>query len=168
MSTLATAQRQSRYNAWANKVMFDGVAALPAGEATKERKTLFKTMVGTLNHNLVVGLIFQAHLQQKEHGFKARNAVVEGELDKLRAAQGALDQWFIDWTNQQSEASLQEMQDFTFVNGTKAAMSKLDMLLHVVGHNSYHRGCVAEQFFQVPARPPQMDLTVYLCEAGLS
>ena len=31
-------------------VTFDGVAKLPPGEAEKERKTLFKTIVGTLNH----------------------------------------------------------------------------------------------------------------------
>src|SRR4051812_24161866 len=166
MTDLANAGRLARYNAWSNKVMFDAVAALPAGEATKERKTLFKTMVGTLNHNLVVGLIFQAHLERREHGFKARNVVVQAELEALRAAQSSLDAWFIDWTGKQTDASLGETMSFAFVNGTPATMSRLDMLQHVVTHNSYPRGWVAEQFFAVPARPPQMDLTVYLCEAG--
>jgi uncharacterized damage-inducible protein DinB len=44
-------------------------------------------------------------------------------------------------------------------------MSRGDMLLHIVTHTSYHRGWVAEMFFQVPARPPQMDISVYLGEA---
>ena len=45
-----TARMLAHYKAWADKVMFDGVAALPPGEAEKERKTLFKSIIGTLNH----------------------------------------------------------------------------------------------------------------------
>ena len=40
---LRTARMLTRYNAWSNRLMFDAVAALPAGEPVKERKSLFKT-----------------------------------------------------------------------------------------------------------------------------
>ena len=56
-----TANMLAHYKAWADRVTFDGVAKLPPGEAEKERKTLFKTIVGTLNHIYVVDLIWQAH-----------------------------------------------------------------------------------------------------------
>jgi uncharacterized damage-inducible protein DinB len=39
-----TVKMLAQYKAWADKVMFDGVAALPPGEAEKERKTLFKSI----------------------------------------------------------------------------------------------------------------------------
>ena len=52
-----TVKMLAQYKAWADKVMFDGVAALPPGEAEKERKTLFKSIIGTLNHMYVVDLI---------------------------------------------------------------------------------------------------------------
>jgi uncharacterized damage-inducible protein DinB len=45
-------------------------------------------------------------------------------------------------------------------------MTRGEILLHIVNHTSYHRGFVADLFFQVPARPPTMDLPVYLREAG--
>src|SRR5256885_16835759 len=122
MTDLATAQRMARYNTWSNQVMFDAVAALPAGEAAKERKTLFKTIIGTLNHNLVVGLIFQAHLTGREHGFQARNVVVHAELAALRAAQAALDAWFEEWSLAQSEAALGEAVSFKVVNGMPGRM----------------------------------------------
>ena len=51
MITTRTASMLARYNAWANQLVFDAVAALPAGEATKERNSLFKNLVHTLNHN---------------------------------------------------------------------------------------------------------------------
>ena len=165
MVGIHTAKMLARYKAWADEVFFDGVAALPPGEAEKERKTLFKTIIGTLNHSYVVDLIWQAHLERREHGFKARNIVVHPELSTLRAAQQKLNEWFIEWAATQSEASLDEEVPFSFVNGNRASMRRGEMFLHVVTHGSYHRGWVAEMFLEAGARPPQPDLSVFLCEA---
>ncbi|MGH8665271.1 MAG: DinB family protein, partial [Burkholderiales bacterium] len=63
-----TARMLTRYNAWANKLMFDAVTALPEGEAVKPRTSLFRNMVHTLNHNYVIDRIWQAHLEGREHG----------------------------------------------------------------------------------------------------
>lgn len=155
----------AQHKAWADKVMFDGVAALPPGEAERERKTLFKTIIGTLNHIYVVDLIWQAHLEGREHGFAARNIVLHSELPALRAAQQKINDWIIDWAAAQSEAALDEVVPFAFVNGTRASMRRGEMFLHLVTHGSYHRGWVAEMFFEAGARPPQPDLSVFLCEA---
>ena len=160
-----TARMLAYYKAWADKVMFDGVAALPPGEAEKERKTLFKTMIGTLNHIYVVDLIWQAHLEGRAHGFKARNVVVHPDLATLRAAQEKMNDWIIDWAKGQTDSSLDEDVAFTFVNGNKAVMKRGEMFLHLVTHGSYHLGWVAEMFFEAGARPPQPDLSVFLCEA---
>jgi uncharacterized damage-inducible protein DinB len=43
--------------------MYDAVAALPEGEATKPRRSVFKNIVHTLNHVYVIDLIFRAHLE---------------------------------------------------------------------------------------------------------
>src|SRR5450759_4185371 len=71
MTGTQTIRMLARYNAWANKTMFNAVFALPSGEAAKQRPTLFKNMVNTLNHVYVVDLIWQAHLQGREHGIAA-------------------------------------------------------------------------------------------------
>lgn len=165
MIDTGTVKMLAQYKAWADKVMFDGVAALPPGEAGKERKTLFKSIVGTLNHIYVVDLIWQAHLEGREHGFKARNVLLHPELPALWTAQQKMNDWIIDWGARATEASLDEDVPFTFVNGKKAAMKRGEMFLHLVTHASYHRGWVAEMFFDAGARPPQPDLSVFLCEA---
>src|ERR1700678_3516674 len=87
MMNTQTATMLAYYKAWADKVIFEGVAALPPGEAENERKTLFKTIIGTLNHTYVVDLIWQAHLEGREHGFKARSGLQHSELPALWAAQ---------------------------------------------------------------------------------
>jgi uncharacterized damage-inducible protein DinB len=157
-----SARMLARYNAWANRLLFDAVAELPPGEAAKERRTLFKTILGTLNHNIVVDLIWRAHLEGRAHGFHARNGILHPELPALWEAQQALDAWYVAWSDGQTDASLNEELPFTFIGGEKSAMTRGDMLLHVVNHTSYHRGWVAEMFTQIPAKPPTTDLPVYL------
>jgi uncharacterized damage-inducible protein DinB len=156
------ARTLARYRMWADQLTFDAVATLPPGEATKARPTLFKTMIGTLNHNYLIDLIWQAHLEGRDHGFKARNLVLYPELSDLWTAQKVVNQWYIDWSDRQSQDTLDEVVNFTFVGDEKGAMSRGDILLHVVNHATYHRGWVAEMFFQVPARNPTTDLPVFL------
>ena len=158
-------QMLARYNAWANRMIFDAVAALPAGEATKPRQTLFKSMAHTLNHNYVIDRIFQAHLQGRPHGYTARNTQDHPPLDELRRAQDELDAWYVAWAEGVSDAALEEVVPFTFVGGGDGRMTRMEILLHLVNHTTYHRGWVADLFYQVPARPPTTDLTVYLRDA---
>ena len=41
-------------------------------------------------------------------------------------------------------------------------MTRGEIILHIVNHTSYHRGFAADLFYQVPAKPPTTDLTVFL------
>jgi uncharacterized damage-inducible protein DinB len=151
----------ARYRLWADELTYDAVAALPPGEAAKPRATLFKTIIGTLNHNYLIDLVWQAHLEGRDHGFEARNIVLHEDLADLWQAQQAIDRWYIDWSDAQSTESLDEIVYFKFIGGEPGAMRRSDILHHVVNHASYHRGWVAEMFFQVPARNPATDLPVF-------
>ncbi len=164
MVTTQTARLLTRYCAWGNKLIFDAVAALPEGEATKERTSLFKNMVHTLNHIYVIDLIWQAHLEGREHGFTARNTPDHPPLADLWRKQQAIDNWYIEWSDKLTDAALDEKVHFTLIGGNKGAMTRGEILLHIVTHTNYHRGYVADFFYQVPARPPVMDLPVYLRE----
>jgi uncharacterized damage-inducible protein DinB len=166
MITTQTARMMTRYNAWSNRLIFDSVAALPEGEATKERVSLFKNMVHTLNHNYVIDRIWQAHLEGREHGYTARNTKDHPPLAELWRLQQGVDKWYIDWSDASSDSALIENVNFTLIGGNQGVMTRGEILLHVVTHTNYHRGFVADLFFQVPARPPTMDLPVYLREAS--
>ena len=159
------AQMLTRYNAWANRLIFDAVAALPEGEAVRERKSLFRNMVHTLNHNYVIDLIWQAHLEGREHGFTARNTKEHPPLAELWAKQQDIDRWYSDYFGKLPAAGLEQAAEFTLIGGNPGRMTRGDMLLHVVNHTTYHRGFVADLFYQVPAKPPTTDLPVFLREA---
>ena len=155
MVTHRTARMLTRYNAWANQLIFYAVAALPAGEATRERKSLFKNMVHTLNHNYVIDLIWQAHLEGRDHGFTARNTPGHPPLEDLWRKQQAIDDWYVAWSDGMSDKALAQSVHFTLIGGNRGVMTRGEILLHIVNHTTYHRGFVADLFYQVPgARPP--------------
>jgi uncharacterized damage-inducible protein DinB len=158
----STARLFAQYRAWADTLTYEAVAALPPGEAEKERRTLFKTIIGTLNHNYLIDRVWQAHIEGRDHGFTARNLILRAELAALWNAQQAMNRWWIDWSAAQTRASLEETVRFRFIGGAEGAMTRGAMLLHAVNHATYHRGWIAEMFFDVPARNPTTDLPVFL------
>jgi uncharacterized damage-inducible protein DinB len=166
MITTSTARLLTRYNAWANRLVFEAVAALPEAEATKERKSLFRNMVHTLNHNYVIDRIWQAHLEGRAHGYEGRNTQDHPPLAELWRAQEEVDRWYREWGARLTDAALDEDVNFVLIGGNAGVMTRGQILLHVVNHTTYHRGFVADLFYQVPARPPTTDLPVYLRETG--
>jgi len=159
--TPAAAHTLANYKSWADEQTFQAVAALPPGEAQRERPTLFTSIIGTLNHSYVVDLIWQAHLQGRKHGFTSRRIVLHGELEALRQAQRSSNQWLTAWCRQQTDATLAELVTFQFMSGAPGRMSRGAILLHIVNHATYHRGWVSDLFFQVPARPASTDFCAF-------
>ena len=166
MITPQAARMLTRYNEWANQRIFEAVAALPEGEAAKVRPSLFKNMVHTLNYSYIIDLIWQAHLEGREHGLAARNTPGHPPLDELWRRQQQIHAWYIGWSNTLSEVALAENVNFTLIGGNAGVMTRGEILLHVVNHTSYHRGFVGDLFYQVPARPPSTDLPVFLRETA--
>ena len=162
MSNLSSGPQLTRYKRWADELIFQAIQALPPGEVTRERPTLFKTILNTLNHIYVVDLVWQAHLEGRKHGISALNAVLHEDVADLWRAQQAVDDWYVALSDSLTEQALSEMVKFEFVDGKKGAMSRGEILMHVVNHTTYHRGWVADLFFQIPLRPPTTDLPVFL------
>jgi len=166
MMTPRTARMLTRYNAWANKLIFDAVAALPEGEATRPRVSLFRNMVHMLNHNYVIDRMFQAHLEGRPHGYTARNTPEHPPLGELWRAQQDIDAWYIAWSDALTPAAIDERITFGYVGGGEGTMSRGEILLHIVNHTTYHRGFVGEMIYGLKIPAPTTDLTVYLRDAA--
>ena len=121
-------------------------------------------MLHTLNHNHVIDAIWRAHLEGRAHGYAARNTADHPEFAELWRLQQAMDAWYIEWCDGLTDAALTGKISFTLIGGNPGTMTRNEILLHVVNHTSYHRGFVCDMFFEVPARPPTMDLPVFLRE----
>jgi uncharacterized damage-inducible protein DinB len=162
MITRDTARMLTRYKAWANEIVYSTVRALPEGEATRPRATVFGNMVHTLNHVHVVDRIFQAHLEGREHGFTARNTPTWSPLGELWQAVQVLDRWYIDLADRLSNDQLMETIQFRFVGGGDGAMTRGEILLHLTTHATYHRGFVGAMLNEAKVKARATDLTVFL------
>jgi uncharacterized damage-inducible protein DinB len=98
----------------------------------------------------------------RKHGFTSRRDMLHPSLEGLVRAQAEANLWFINWASQQSPASLSEIIGFRFTSGQPAQIQRGAMFLHVINHKTYHRGWVNQMFFEVGAKPPETDLSVYL------
>jgi uncharacterized damage-inducible protein DinB len=163
--TTDTAVMLARYNDWADRVLFAAIRTLPERAVYESRKTLFGSMIGTLNHNHQVDLIWRAHLRGEQHGFSTRRDLLYPDFDALVREQADINSWYIDWAAAQDSETLGHVGRFTFVSGKAAEMTKGGMFLHIINHKTYHRGWVAEMFFAHDMNPPETDLCVYLTEA---
>jgi uncharacterized damage-inducible protein DinB len=59
---------------------------------------------------------------------------------------------------------LAEIVEFDFIGGGRGAMSRSDILLHVVNHTTYHRGHAADILYHIKVFPPTTDFPVFLRE----
>lgn len=146
------------YQAWANEEFLDSIGELDSVRHGKERHVSIRLM----NHSLVVGRIFAAHLTGRDHGFAADNTPDTPSLAELRAAVMASDQWYLKYLETLTPDLLSEPLPFVFTDGDRGCMSRQEMLVHVVTHGGYHRGEIGRLLAQLSITPPWDTFAVYL------
>lgn len=151
-----------RYKAWANELVFRAAAQLPPEELTAPRKIVFGSLLRTLNHVYAMDDVWRAHLEGRPHSYTTRNPEACPSLAELRAAQLAMDAWFVGYADSLTDAKREEVVSFRFIGGGPGAMTRRHILLHVANHGTYHRGNVASMMYQAGVAPPTTDLPVFL------
>jgi uncharacterized damage-inducible protein DinB len=150
------------YKAWAEGIAYDAALAIPLEEVLRERPITFGNIVMTLNHILVVDDIFRHHLEGRPHGYATRNTPETPGLAELRERAAAMTAWYADQVAAWSPRDRAGLIEFTFVGGGRGAMTREQIVLHVVNHSTYHRGFVGDMLKQIPYHWPANDLTVFL------
>jgi uncharacterized damage-inducible protein DinB len=161
-SAAETLRVLASYKKWANGLTYRQVMALPEGEALKQRQTRFGNMVHTLNHVFVVDDIFRHHMEGRKHGYTSRNTDTTPPIAELWAKVQEMDQWYVDQVQGWTDEDLATVIRFEFVGGGEGAMTREEIVLHVVNHATYHRGFVGDMMYQVPVMPESNDLPVFI------
>ncbi len=154
----------ARYNTWANVLLFDSLAKLPSEVLTTQHGG--RSMFSALAHAWTVDLIWQANLEGRDHGFTSRAPTEMPTFAELAKSRAASDRWNENFVGALTQGAHDEVENFRFVGGREASMTRGDMLLHVVNHKTYHRGYVAQMLYIVGQKPPTMDLPVFLRDAA--
>lgn len=166
MPQLDHLQMLTRYRAWADRLLFQVLATMPAASLTAPQPIVFGSLLRTLHHTYCMDKVWAAHLQGVPHGFTSRNPEACPPFETLRANQAQMDEWYVRYAGTLDERACGEAVRFTFIGGGEGEMCRGDMLLHVVNHATYHRGHVAMMMYGMSMPPPTTDLPVFLREAG--
>ncbi|MDH0862946.1 DinB family protein [Mitsuaria sp. GD03876] len=158
MSTASMLSTLFRYQAWAHDGFLRAIEALDAGRHPEQRHLALRV----LNHVYVVNQIFTGHLTGQPHGYEANNTVDTATPEALRAAHAASDRWFLEYLASITPEQLAERVAFRFTDGDHGAMTREEMLFHVVTHDGYHRGEVGRLLKQIESPLPWDTFAVFL------
>ncbi len=153
-----------RYKQWANGLLFAAAGELTEAELTAQRSIVFGSLIRTLNHTYAMDVVWQANLLGRPHSFSTRNPDECPSLEQLLIDQNNIDEWYISYTEALTKAKEDEVVNFTFVGSGEAAMTRKDILLHVVNHGTYHRGNVTGIMYDCSVQPPTTDYSVFLTQ----
>ena len=164
MTALKTYQMLTRYKGWANGLLYQAVAKLPEAELVRPQNIVFGSLLRTLNHVHAMDLVWRSHLQGVPHGLKTRNPADCPPFAQLMSAQRAMDEWFVRYADGVADSAVEEIVEFEFIGGGRGALSRREILIHVVNHGTYHRGHIADMLYQIPVHPPTTDFPVWVRE----
>ena len=158
MSTTAILTNLLRHQAWAH----DGFLKILAETDAEAHGEVRHTALRILNHCYVVNQIFAGHLTGRPHGYAETNTIETPTPDALRAAHAASDRWLLEYVASMTPEQLSERVPFTFTDGDRGAMTREEMLFHLVTHGSYHRGEVGRLLKQISSPLPWDTFAVFL------
>ena len=158
MSTASMLSTLFRYQAWAHDGFLRAIEDLDAERFGEARHLALRV----LNHVFVVNQIFTGHLTGQPHGYEDNNTVDTPTPQALRAAHAASDRWLLEYVAAITPEQLAERIAFTFTDGGRGAMTREEMLFHVVTHDGYHRGEVGRMLKQIQSPLPWDTFAVFL------
>lgn len=153
---------QVEFKNWSNKIGFEKLVKFDPDELIKNRNTKFKNILGTLNHINVVEDIFKSHLTGQSHNYTSLNTKRHPSLAELISKQNQMDEWYYNYALQLTDKTLHENIHFKFQDGTDGEMSKLQILTHIITHDTFHKGFVNEMVYKIPSNMPNNDYPVFV------
>ncbi|MEM9233089.1 MAG: DinB family protein [Pseudomonadota bacterium] len=151
-----------QYKRWANDLFFTACLALdpPQWEAAQPIK--FGSLSRTAQHVFDMDRVWWGHLTGASHGISGRTPDAALPASDLFEMQSGLDARYCEYADGLKADDHDRMIDFTFLNGQPGRMRIAQILVHVVNHNTYHRGHMADMFYHLGISPPVTDYPVFL------
>ena len=160
-------RRMARYNAWANRRLYEACAQLPEEEYRRPRRAFFGSMHGTLNHLLVVDWIWLSRIEGQGSPQVRLDDQPCASLAALREAREVEDARITRLVDGYAEDDLAKPVSYRLITRPEATETPLHLCwLHLFNHQTHHRGQVHDQLSQTEVLPPSLDLIVYLRQAG--
>lgn len=150
----------ARFNRWANEKLYDACAGMPDAERKRDRKAFFGSIHNTLNHLLVVDLLWLGRIEGKESGIEALDQILYDDFDGLRAARRKEDERIVAFVDGIPERRLEEGISYTRMSEPRTPATKPlhVLLITLFNHQTHHRGQVHNMLSQAGVKTPALDI----------
>lgn len=128
-----------RYKAWADERTLQAVTDL---EQQDHASPALPFICQQLNHMVIVEELFKARLLGEPAPHQATNSEMVPSLPALAQRLTACNAWATDYLARRSPAELGHLVTFVFADGQNGAMTREEILFHLINHGTYHRGAI--------------------------
>lgn len=147
-----------KYKCWADRRTLDAVAAM--GEVTTSSSAAFARQ--QLNHMVRVEELFKARLLDEPEDHQSTNTELIPDLQELDRRIVESNSWLAHYVDELTHSQLNEFLTFRFVDGMRGAMTRQEILFHLVNHGTYHRGAIGHTLDLAGAARPADTYTVFI------
>lgn len=143
----------SGYNARVNNQLYEAASRLSDSDLARDEGAFFGSILGTLNHLLVVDLLWL--IRFKDHSDRyislekisnypsptALDEVLYPDFEELGKVRKEIDEIIINWIdNETEESDFQRSLAYENSRGTTSIRNFGEMVFHFFNHQTHHRG----------------------------
>jgi uncharacterized damage-inducible protein DinB len=156
----------ARYNAWANRRLYDACAGLTDTAYRQERGAFFGSVHRTLDHVLLVDRLWFGRIAGEPFPIASPAQQLYECRSELRAAREEQDRQIVAAADAIPPEHLdRDLEYVTLEGGTRRTRLSL-VLSEVFNHQTHHRGQVHVMLTQAGLKVPDLDLIEYLYSSG--
>lgn len=156
----------ANYNTWVNAQIFKLCGNLSEADYRMDRGVFFGSIHRTLNHLLLVDMLWLARLQSKKiESIHALDQILYDDLDTLSVARQDIDRKLIEYVECLEDRDLENSVRYTRMAGQRGAAKIQELLLTLFNHQTHHRGQVHAMLSQSGVSNhamPGIDIVDYL------
>jgi uncharacterized damage-inducible protein DinB len=154
--------RFGRYNAWANRRLYEACAALSPADYRAKRPAFFGSIHATLNHILVGDRVWMGRLEGVPSGIERLDQILYDEFADLKVARDTDDARILGFVSGLGDDALAGTLRYRNMAGEPQETPLTWVLAHFFNHQTHHRGQVHGMLSGTPVAPPSLDLIYFL------
>lgn len=160
----------ARYNRWANARIYAAAAGLDPEHLAADRGAYFRSVLGTLNHLLVVDRLWMARMEGYSPGPTQLDQILHADLFTLTQARLAEDARILAFVESLDAKNPAAPLHYKTTAGVAKSQPLAEVLWHFFNHQTHHRGQAHDLICQFAGRDatPSLDLLLYQREVAES
>ena len=163
-----TARQFGQFNTWANQRLYAACEQVGEEAVRADRGAFFRSIFGTLNHILLVDILYMDRLSGRKSGFKGLDDTLCDSLQALREAQVGQDAAYRQYLASLTDEVLTGDVTFTtlLANPQVWTVPMRVYLTNLFQHQAHHRGQVHNMLSQCGIDAPPIGFVEYCVESG--